>query len=744
VKYNKSSLFFFGATALTSFVSNILLVRNLQGDDLKSWVLAGTLAGIISVLVSGTTLKEISAQQKDGSGSSPTVTIERENSGFRSRTLIIGVICIGVASFINFFLAYLLAFAFLSIKNARIAAFLQIKGLQKELLINTWIMFLSFLSFLIILRAVNSLNFIFVSSSHLICLAISLKILEKRVHPKIHFGKPISRQNFLFAFFYFGMNNDLFLARQKLFGDAFTTYSAASSFTRFSIALVSLYSLFYLSNFTEKNDTIDKRTWVRHFSIVITLGFLGFSLTQLDISLPEQILGKRFQDFLLILVLQVAAIIPWLFAYFYTQFCIIKMRKHLATILALVCLFESFFVLSFIESFVFVSLAHFFFGCILMYSLFKLSSMKKQEMRAREYYFILGTSAEMIKVKYLVSLFPCPTVLNTKQHDLSIRDVLTHIETPFVKEVNIGSRLLSYLGRLSDTPLWLVSRIFGLTLYFAKLKFVNLRNPKEVFIFIHGDTLSSGLGALVGRLFYFEVAHVEAGLRSRNLFNPFPEEITRRMNSVLANIHFAPGENYLSNLKNCSGLKFSTGGNTFLDTLDMKSLHLKTSLDRQDPYVVIHLHRLELLQNKRLLNQTLQEVASLSEQFALYVIDENHFRLSFDNLDSFGQHERFTFLPKMSRADFLALCLNSEFVLSDSGGTQEELAFLGVPMLIHRKYTERFDGLGINAVLSKWETGSILKFSENYQNMRKETLKVTTSPSRLIHEIVLSISNVRT
>jgi UDP-N-acetylglucosamine 2-epimerase (non-hydrolysing) len=742
MRYHKTSLFVFGATALTSLIVNVLLVRNLQADYLESWVLAGTLTASISVLVAGTTLKDISALQRKSAETLSAITSHAELSRFPSPRQIISLIIVVATSFINFFVTYLLVFVVLSLKSARISAFLQIKGRQKELLINTLIMYISFLCLLLILRISNSLNFIFVSSSHLLCLAISLKLLEKREHAKTKKSKSVTRENFVFGFFYLTMNIDLLLANQKLLGDVFTTYSAASSFSRFSIALVSLFSLLYLSKFSAQNDAITKAVYVRNLATVMTIGILGFTISQLGINLPEQILGERFQDFLPILTLQITALIPWLFSYFYTQFCIIKAKKRLALALAFTCCLESLFVLLFVDLIVVICLVHFFFGCLLMYLLFSLSSSKTQEKTAQEYFFILGTSAEMIKMKYLVSLFPQSTVLNTKQHNLSFSEVLNHIETPFVKEVNIGSRFITYLGRLVDTPLWLTSRVIGLIFYFARIRVSNLKKSKEFYLFIHGDTLSSGLGALIGRLFNFQIIHVEAGLRTNNLLNPFPEEIIRRMNSVFANIHFAPGDNYLLNLGRYSGLKFSTGGNTFLDSLEIESLFLETSPEMHKPYIVVHLHRLELLQNKRTLDETLKEVVLLSEQFTIYLIDENHFRQSFDNLDLSFQPEKFTFLPKMSRHEFLGLCLNSEFVLSDSGGTQEELAFLGVPMLIHRKFTERLDGLGISAVLSNWESGAILNFSRKYQSFRIETSKNFTSPSKLIREILLNISNV--
>ena len=91
----------------------------------------------------------------------------------------------------------------------------------------------------------------------------------------------------------------------------------------------------------------------------------------------------------------------------------------------------------------------------------------------------------------------------------------------------------------------------------------------------------------------------------------------------------------------------------------------------------------------------------------------------------------------------MRVCLKSEFVITDSGGLQEELAILGVPTVIHRKFTEREDGLGRNAVLTLHECDVILKFSLNYEKYRFKENYFNLGPSQYIYDVFVSTTSIK-
>jgi UDP-N-acetylglucosamine 2-epimerase (non-hydrolysing) len=97
-------------------------------------------------------------------------------------------------------------------------------------------------------------------------------------------------------------------------------------------------------------------------------------------------------------------------------------------------------------------------------------------------------------------------------------------------------------------------------------------------------------------------------------------------------------------------------------------------------------------------------------------------------------HERFDFV------DWINVCNDAEFVISDGGSNQEELSYLGVPTILFREETERKEGLGENVVLSKFDDRIIKDFVENYEKFRRQPLFEKVSPSK---EIVDYLRNVQ-
>ena len=261
---------------------------------------------------------------------------------------------------------------------------------------------------------------------------------------------------------------------------------------------------------------------------------------------------------------------------------------------------------------------------------------------------------------------------------------------------------------------------------------------KSSIILVHGDTLSTLLGAIIGRLKGSKVAHIEAGLRSFNLFHPFPEEITRLLVSRLAHYFFCPDDWSASNLKQKKHV-YNTGCNTILDAYRyaLKNHHQVDTDNRS--YAVVSIHRFENINNDERFSFIMEQIVLASEKvnikFVLHPVTENKinngpWKSKLEQLPSI------TLVRRMTYIDFTHLLLNARFLISDGGSNQEEAAIIGIPCLLMREATERQDGLQDNIVLSKYRQDVIEQFVNDHYDGEWE--------QRALPEIYPSCSIVKT
>ena len=230
----------------------------------------------------------------------------------------------------------------------------------------------------------------------------------------------------------------------------------------------------------------------------------------------------------------------------------------------------------------------------------------------------------------------------------------------------------------------------------------------KALMIVHGDTVSTYMGARIGRSLGMIVCHVEAGLRSHHLFNPFPEEIDRLLTSRVARIHFAPGNGAASNLKYVKGRVINTRQNTLVDSLRMSSgfplmdEDVRKILGSGKLYFVFVMHRQENLINeiffKKILDLVMRESKNMRMVFILHKITENKLR-DMDLLNDLKNNEDVSLVARVNYFDFMKLLVGAEYVITDGGSNQEELYYMGKPCFILRNVTERTEGLGKNAVL---------------------------------------------
>ncbi|HYD82317.1 MAG TPA: UDP-N-acetylglucosamine 2-epimerase [Paucimonas sp.] len=258
-------------------------------------------------------------------------------------------------------------------------------------------------------------------------------------------------------------------------------------------------------------------------------------------------------------------------------------------------------------------------------------------------------------------------------------------------------------------------------------------------ILVHGDTMSTLLGALAGKLRRMKVAHIEAGLRSRNIFHPFPEELTRLAVSRLSDLAFCPGRWACDNLESSSALRIDTHQNTLIEAL---ALALNASPGEPAPallpegaFGIASIHRFENIFNKRRLTQIIDLIEVAANRYPIVFVLHPATRkkvAKFGLLARLEMHPRIRLVPRMGYIDFVKLMRQSTFVITDGGGNQEELSYLGVPTLLMRKATERQEGIGTTATLCNFDHTALHEFLAGLESGRKPGAAPEVSPTAII------------
>ncbi|MGC9527714.1 MAG: non-hydrolyzing UDP-N-acetylglucosamine 2-epimerase [Limnospira sp.] len=215
-------------------------------------------------------------------------------------------------------------------------------------------------------------------------------------------------------------------------------------------------------------------------------------------------------------------------------------------------------------------------------------------------------------------------------------------------------------------------------------------------VLVQGDTTTAFAAALAAFYQKIPVGHVEAGLRTDDLFNPYPEEANRRLISQLAQLHFAPTRQAVENLKNSGvvGEIYQTG-NTVIDALlSVAKTQPKLDIPHFDSenqrLILATVHRRENWGEplEGIARGFLQILNRFSDTVLLLPLHRNPtVREPLKN--ALGDHPRVILTEPLDYAQLVAAIAHSYFLLTDSGGLQEEAPSLGKPVLVLRKTTER-------------------------------------------------------
>ena len=284
----------------------------------------------------------------------------------------------------------------------------------------------------------------------------------------------------------------------------------------------------------------------------------------------------------------------------------------------------------------------------------------------------------------------------------------------------------------SDIPGWFADVTGSWWRQRARVRGLLTAGPGRPLVLVHGDTMTTVLGSVIGRSLRATVAHIESGLRSYDLRHPFPEELNRRLATTLSRVHYAPGPWAASNLQR--GEVVDTGSNTIRDSLGLVSVAEPPIAIPERPFGVVSLHRFELLNNRRLLSETISVLAGAARRTPLLFIDHP---VTVAALDRFGLNRyfdghSFVRIPRLRFFDFVRVERRSAFVVTDSGGSQEECYYLDLPCLVHRVKTERREGLGETALLSEMRADALRDFLADPSRFRRRTTLPAASPSEVI------------
>lgn len=341
--------------------------------------------------------------------------------------------------------------------------------------------------------------------------------------------------------------------------------------------------------------------------------------------------------------------------------------------------------------------------------------------------FVLGTRPEAVKLAPVIAAF-------RNESWCTVRVVLTDQHPEMVEPIldlfGILPDVRLRVMRRGQSPLRLTTRILeGMEAVLAAMR------PNMVMV--QGDTTSAMAAAMAAFHHKIPVAHIEAGLRTNNRYSPFPEEMNRRLITQLATLHYAATNANRDQLlkEGIAPNAICVTGNPVIDTLQqITNAQATTSLaipnlDPHNRIIVLTTHRRENFGEPQA--QILQAAGLLVERFpdvAVVIPVHPNPEVRRAIRKHLPAHPRIHPIAPLDYPEFIHLVSRSLFVMSDSGGIQEEAPALGKPVLVLRTETEREEvvesGSGILVPLKSEAiaeaAGTLLTNKSLYQTMSRK------------------------
>ena len=297
------------------------------------------------------------------------------------------------------------------------------------------------------------------------------------------------------------------------------------------------------------------------------------------------------------------------------------------------------------------------------------------------------------------------------------------------------------LERKREIPGWATRVAASVARNRTRLRRQLTSDGRSPFVLVHGDTLTTVLGALAGRALGVPVGHIEAGMRSGDWRNPFPEELNRRIAARLVELHFAPGPRAVANLRReaVRGEIIDTGQNTIRDAVALVGESVAPSIVVPDePFGLVSLHRFELIEREAQFRPLLELLHAHSRRQPLLFVDHSTTASVIDRSPALSAlfDDRLRRIPRQPYLQFIALLRRASFLVSDSGGSQEECAFLGIPCVIHRAVSEHDTGLDGSVLLSHLDLAVVRGFLDDPDRWRIPFGQTQSRPSeRIVDEL---------
>jgi len=343
---------------------------------------------------------------------------------------------------------------------------------------------------------------------------------------------------------------------------------------------------------------------------------------------------------------------------------------------------------------------------------------------------IIGTKAELIKCAPIMLKLQKQKknywFIHTGQHPTKEACKEFGVKEPdFIlsKEPKTSTKFWSKINKSS--LLWFLTMIFKIKKIIKKLK--------PSYVIYHGDTMSTAVASIGSSHILnwnktWKNIHLEAGLRSGSLLEPFPEEISRKIADRFSDVLFVVSNLTEKNLQKYKGKKkIINVGNTVIDSALLsyekaKKMKLKTPRVK---YALINIHRHENLQDKKRLSDIVEIIKSIKID-AIWPLHKNtkHYLKKYGLLNEIKEKKNLKITPLISYEKFIFLMANCKYLITDGGSIQEESLIFKKPCVLLRNLTERQEGLktGINFLTKlnvNYAKEIIKKIENNQLNMPK-------------------------
>ncbi len=341
--------------------------------------------------------------------------------------------------------------------------------------------------------------------------------------------------------------------------------------------------------------------------------------------------------------------------------------------------------------------------------------------------FVLGTKAQYIKtipmINHAIENNYNVTVVDLKQHPEKTKLLIDKIKGEYVYKEYVKNQ--NDLGTYLNLIRWFLTLL--IKIFFTRDNYFN-----NNFSVVHGDTLSTLVGALLIRKNKGRLVLLEAGLGFPGMFKHFPESFVRYYVAKFSHYLIANGEDQINQLKewNVKGNIIEISRNTIYDSLDLVSLEKDNSKKK----VVVSIHRTENINSKDNMYNLVEIISQISSSYNvvwyLHIPTKN--KLESFNLINNLNNANVILDDLIPYETFLSELYNSEFVITDGDGVTEECHILGVPTLVwryeHLDSNHLFEG-DSSLYLSEFDDKQSKYFFNNYKDYRTERKKDEKSPS---------------